>query len=377
MNLSIVAVALISAFVAYTNGANDVSKGIATLAGSGISGYRRAILWGALWTTCGGIAAFGLSHALVTTFGKGLLSAGVTPTLSAALATLIGAGLWVGMATKWGFPVSTTHAIVGSIAGVAAISYGPAGMNWTVLASKVALPLLLSPVASLLISATILKVWNLLSPSGADCLCAEIVEQRPLLAMASGNVVASSAVPAIKVVACREDEPSPLSTRAFSLTFDHLHWLTSAGTSFARGLNDAPKMVAIGLAAVSVSGVVLSSSFLAYVIVASGILAGSLQAGRRVTAVLAEKIIPMNHREGFVANLVTSLLVGPGTLLGLPMSTTHVSTGAIIGLGIQRGRAVDGKRVRKMIFAWVVTLPAGALFGVLAYALLRSIFGMQ
>jgi PiT family inorganic phosphate transporter len=375
MNLSIVAVALISAFVAYTNGANDVSKGIATLAGSGISGYRRAILWGALWTTCGGIAAFGLSHALVTTFGKRLLSAGVTPTLSAALAMLIGTGLWVGMATKWGFPVSTTHAIVGSIAGVGAITYGPAGMNWTVVATKVALPLLLSPVASLLISAAILRMWNLLSPSGADCLCAEIREQRAF-AMASGDFVATSAVPAIKVVACREDESSALSTRAFSLTLDHLHWLTSAGTSFARGLNDAPKMVAIGLAALTISGVLLPS-FLAYVIVAGAMLAGSLQAGRRVTTVLAEKITPMDHREGFVANLVTSLLVGPGAFLGLPMSTTHVSTGAIIGLGLQKGGAVDWKRVREMVLAWVVTLPAGALFGVLAYALLRCIFGMQ
>jgi PiT family inorganic phosphate transporter len=235
MNLSIVAVALISAFVAYTNGANDVSKGIATLAGSGISNYRHAILWGTLWTTCGGVAAFGLSHALVTTFGKGLLSAGVTPTLSAALATLIGAGLWIGMATRWGLPVSTTHAIVGSIAGVAAIAYGPVGMNWAVPTGKVALPLLLSPVASLLVSAAILRIWNLLSPSGANCLCAEIYEPRPLLAMASGDFVASSAVPTIKVVACREDEPSALSTRAFSLTLDHLHWVTSAGTSFARG----------------------------------------------------------------------------------------------------------------------------------------------
>ena len=377
MNLSIVAVALSSAFVAYTNGANDVSKGIATLPGSGVSSYRRAILWGAFWTTCGGIASFGLSRALITTFGKGLLSAGVTPTLSAALATLITAGVWVGMATRWGLPVSTTHAMVGSIVGVAALAYGPAGMNWAVLTGKVALPLLLSPVASLLMSAAILKVWSLLSPSGADCLCAEIVEQRPLLAMASGNVVASSAVPAIKVVACREGDASAQSSRTFSFTFDQLHWVTSAGTSFARGLNDAPKMVAIGLAAISISGVALPSSFLAYVIVAGGMLAGSLQAGRRVTTVLAEKITPMNHREGFAANLVTSLLVGPGAFLGLPMSTTHVSTGAIIGIGIQKGGAVDWKRVREMVLAWVVTLPAGALLGVLAYGLLRLVFGMR
>jgi inorganic phosphate transporter, PiT family len=377
MNLSIVAVALISAFVAYTNGANDVSKGIATLAGSGVSSYRRAILWGPFWTACGGIAAFGLSRALVTTFGKGLLSAGVTLTLSAALATLIAAGVWVGMATRWGLPVSTTHAIVGSIAGVAALAYGPAGMNWAVLTGKVALPLLLSPVASLLISAAILKVWNLLSPSGADCLCAEIVEQLPLLAMASGNVVASSAMPAIKVVACCEGDASARSSQTFSFTFDHLHWVTSAGTSFARGLNDAPKMAAIGLAAITISGVALPSSFLAYVIVAGGMLAGSLRAGRRVTTVLAEKITPMNHREGFAANLVTSLLVGPGAFLWLPMSTTHVSTGAIIRIGIQKGGAVDWKRVGEMVLAWVVTLPAGALLGVLAYGLLRWVFGMQ
>ena len=93
MNLTVIAAGVMGAFVAYTNGANDVSKGIATLAGSGVTSYRRAILWGALWTTCGGIAAFATSRALVITFGKGLLSAGVTPTLSAALATLIGAGL--------------------------------------------------------------------------------------------------------------------------------------------------------------------------------------------------------------------------------------------------------------------------------------------
>ena len=104
---------------------------------------------------------------------------------------------------------------------------------------------------------------------------------------------------------------------------------------------------------------------------------GLLQAGPRVTTVLAEKITPMNHREGFVANLVTSLLVGPGAFLGLPMSTTHVSAGAIIGLGIQKGGTVDLKRVREMVLAWLVTLPAGALFGVLAYRLLHWIFGME
>src|SRR5260370_5945081 len=114
MNLGIVAIALISALVAYANGANDVSRGIATLAGSGVSSYRRAILWGALWTTCGSIAALGLSRTMVTTFGRGLLADSVVPTFPAAIATLVGAGLWVGLATRFGFPVSTPHALGGS-----------------------------------------------------------------------------------------------------------------------------------------------------------------------------------------------------------------------------------------------------------------------
>jgi PiT family inorganic phosphate transporter len=110
-------------------------------------------------------------------------------------------------------------------------------------------------------------------------------------------------------------------------------------------------MVAIGLAAMTISGVVLPSSFLVYAIVSGGTLAGSLQAGSRVTTVLAKKITPMNHREGFVANLVTSLLVGPDAFLGLPMSTTHVSTGAIIGIGIQKGGTIDWQRVKEMVLA--------------------------
>lgn len=129
MNVSIVAVALISILLAYVNGANDVSKGIATLAGSGVSSYRRAILWGAFWTTGGGIASSVFSHAMIVTFGKGLLAGNVVPTFAAAIATLIGAGLWVGLATRFGLPVSTTHAIVGSIAGVTSVAYGSTGMN--------------------------------------------------------------------------------------------------------------------------------------------------------------------------------------------------------------------------------------------------------
>lgn len=374
MNLSILAVTVISAFLAYVNGANDVSKGIATLAGSGVSNYRRAIFWGTLWTTYGSLAALELSRALVVTFGKGLLTAGVHPTLPAAMATLAGAAPWVGLATRFGLPVSTTHAIVGSIGGVTTLAYGLGGMNWNALIGKVALPLLLSPVASLLISVAMLRLWIRISPSGADCLRAEVVSPGPALSTTVAEVeIARLTFPATELVTCHKTEIAADSPVAFSLTLDHLHWLTSASTSFARGLNYAPKMVAITLAAASLSGFAIHTSLSVYLLIALGIFAGSLYAGRRVTTVLAEKITRMDHREGFIANFVTSLLVGLGAFMGLPMSTTHVASGAIIGIGFRRGGAINWQRVKEMARAWVITVPAAALLGVLSYTLLHAI----
>ena len=372
MTLSIIAVALIGAVLAYTNGANDVSKGIATLAGSGVSDYKRAIVWGAIWTTFGSIAAFGFSRALVSTFGKELLGPGVTPTLSAAIATLVGAGLWVGLATRLEFPVSTTHAIVGSIAGVMSVAYGSVGINWHVLAGKVALPLLLSPIAALLLSSSALKFWDRISTSGADCLCVEVVNQHLSLAATTIEVGTTASVPLVGLAACCADDAATPSSRVLSVTFDRMHWLTSATSSFARGLNDTPKMVALVIAAATLSGFSSQPSFFPYLLIALGILAGSLYAGFRVTTVLAERVTPMDHREGFVANLVTSLLVGPGAVFGLPMSITHVASGAIIGIGVRKGGTVDWERVSEMALAWVVTLPASALLGVLSYVLLRA-----
>jgi PiT family inorganic phosphate transporter len=108
-----------------------------------------------------------------------------------------------------------------------------------------------------------------------------------------------------------------------------------------------------------------------FAVVALGMVAGSLIAGRRVTAVLAEKVTRMDHREGFVANLITAALIGSGAALGLPMSTTHVSSGAIIGAGISKETGVNRGTVRDMVLAWMITLPAAALLGALAYDLLR------
>jgi PiT family inorganic phosphate transporter len=354
--------------IAFGNGANDVSKGIATLAGGGVTDYRRAIRWGALCTALGGLAGGSLAWAMVTTFGTGLLAPGTTPTFAAALATILGAATWVLVATRTGLPVSTTHAIVGAIAGVGVVAYGMHGIDWVAVGGKVVLPLLLSPLVSVVLTVMLSRLaLGLASPAAepADCLCAEI-EPSPVPVGASGTaaLAAWSVHPALTLgsqAACAAERPA-----ARRLTLDHMHWLTSGATSFARGMNDAPKMVALMLAAAALSGGSPVAPPLMFALVTLGMVAGSLVAGRRVTRVLAERVRPLDHRGGFLANLVTAAIVTAGAAGGLPMSTTHVSSGAIVAAGAERG-TINWPTVREMVLAWVVTVPAAAVLGIVVF----------
>jgi inorganic phosphate transporter, PiT family len=357
------------ALVAYLNGANDVSKGIATLAGSGVTNYRRALGWGTLWTGVGGLASLLFSQAMIGMFGAGLLAGRSDPTVAEGLAVLLGTAACVSLATRFGLPVSTTHAIVGALVGV----YGFRGILWTALGEKIGLPLLLSPAIALGLTAVTLQAWRLLADrvgESPECLC---VDLEPGLALANptpGESTLAFTAPA-KLHAsvgsqqlCTMERPS-----AVRLTANQLHWLTSGATSFARGLNDTPKIAALVLVMSALSTRSPAVKPLAFALVTLGMVAGSWRAGKRVTAVLAERVVLMDHVQGFVANLVTAALVGPGAALGLPMSTTHVSSGAIIGIGIPKRAGINWKTVKHMGLAWVVTIPVAA-----ALAFLASIF---
>src|SRR5439155_10996063 len=133
-----VAVLVLALLLAAVNGGNDVAKGVATLAGAGVTGYRTAIAWGAVTTLAGAIAAVWLGTAMTRLFSAGILDATATPAL--AVAALAGAAGWVGAATLARLPVSTTHALVGALLGAGLLA-APHALRWPVLGGKVAVPL--------------------------------------------------------------------------------------------------------------------------------------------------------------------------------------------------------------------------------------------
>jgi PiT family inorganic phosphate transporter len=363
--------------LAWANGANDVSKGIATLVGSGVTGYRQATMWGALWTAAGAAVAAVATGAMLATFGSGLFGTRVSPTLAAGLPAIAGAAGWVLFATRTGLPVSTTHAMVGAVVGSAVAAYGLGGIAWSSLVSRVALPLALTPLVALALGRLTSRVMCASNPSAAghvDCLClAADVQLLPAPAKVSSSVHHLVMAPMFSVATGSTETCATTSPRALHITADHLHWLSSGAVSFARGLNDAPKIVALALAAAALTPQATDLPIAAlFAIVTVAMVAGSVAGGRRVTRLLAEDVTPMNHREGLAANGVTTLLVTTGAVFGLPMSTTHVSSGSIVGVGTVRDSVAWGT-VRSMALAWVVTLPAAALLGAGFYAVMSIV----
>lgn len=378
MSLLVIVALAIAGALAFVNGANDVSRGVATLVGAGVASYRRALLWGAAWTALGTLAAAWLGQALLTTFGHGLLAEGTQATLAAALATLLGATTWVALATRYALPVSTTHAIVGALVGATILAHGVAGVRWDTLGPRVFLPLLLSPLASAALALVLARMGRRSAPP-ADCLCLDVASPMPLPASSAGT--AFSAAPdttasfpiRVFVAPTSECAPGPrheatsTSGSRLALTSRHLHWFGAGLTSFARGLNDGPKIAALALA-LGALGHVAASPGLVFVVVAAAMTAGGLLAGRRVTETLATKVTPMTDTEGTRANLVTASLVASGAAFGLPMSTTHVAGGVLFGTGYARG-TLDRRVLREILLAWLITLPGTALLAALWYGL--------
>lgn len=337
--------------LAYANGANDVSKGIATLVGSGITDYRRALLWGTGWTIAGGVLAGLLASGMVATFSGHALLASAPVGASFPGAVACGAIGWLVIATLAGLPVSTTHALLGGLCGAGIAAQGVAGVLWRAVAWKVALPLAASPLFSLGLMAVLFPLIRLgFRRVERYCVC---LERQELALVVPEGAAALTATSSLTVIVGADCPPQVLSRVNL---LDSLHWLSAGLTNLFRGLNDTPKILALGVVAAGATGLSPSSLF---VLIALAMGAGSYLAGARVTDTLAAKVTRMAPGEGFAANLVTSLLVASASGLALPVSTTHVSSSAIIGLGLHN-RDVRWRMVSEMLGAWLITIPVAA-----------------
>lgn len=303
-------------FVAFTNGANANFKGVASLYASGTATLRTAGLWGTAATFVGSLVALALPDAMRIAFGgKGIVPDELVASPRFVAAVALGGAVTSFLATRLGFPVSTTHALVGALVGAGLV--GADEVRFQALGWLFLYPLFFSPFVAAVAGAVVYLL--------------------------------------LRGLRLAPDRRTPL--------LDALHFLTAGAASFARGLNDTPKMAALMLA---VPGVGVHGAFL---LVAAFIALGGLLDIRRVAETLGKKIADMNPGQGFAASLVTAGLVTTASLHSLPVSTTHVSVGALLGIGTT-ARRVHWRKVGEILFAWVSTVPCGAVLAAVAYRVL-------
>lgn len=355
--------------LAYANGANDNFKGVATLFGSGTTNYRSALLWATACTFLGSVAAVLLAGTLLKNFsGRGLVPEQLAADPQYVAAVAAGAGLTVRLATFVGMPISTTHSLVGALAG-AGWAAG-AVLNTSKLASDFLFPLLLSPALAIAgAGVCYLLLHGIRRRTGISeqtCFCVgpETVEVVPTL----GHSAALQRVEQLTArmgteITCRKAYSGQVLGISAAAALDRMHFLSAGTVSFARGLNDTPKIAAL----------LLLLPFLprlgTVALVGFAIALGGLISARRVGELMSRKITPMNHGQGFTANLITSLVVIGASRYGLPVSTTHVSCGALFGIGTVT-RQAQWKTIATILLAWITTLPAGAALGAVAYRVL-------
>jgi PiT family inorganic phosphate transporter len=358
-------------FLAYSNGANDNFKGVATLFGSGTTDYRKALVWATVTTLAGSLLALIFAHGLVETFkGKGLVPDEVTLQPAFLLSVSLGAALTVILATISGLPVSTTHALTGALVG-AGLMAAPSEVQFAALGKSFVLPLLFSPLVALLLTVLIYPLFRLarvrMGVTSRTCVCiGETFEE--VLPQPDGTLTLvrlNTVLEAGKVSTCVERYEGKMLGVSARPVLDVLHYLSGGAVGFARGLNDTPKIVALLLAGESIQPT-LGLALVAFVMAIGGVLNA-----RKVAETMSRKITRMNPGQGFTANLVTALLVTGASRLGLPVSTTHVSCGSLFGIGVVN-RTASWRMILTILLAWVTTLPIGAALAALLYFVFQA-----
>lgn len=410
-------------FMAWGIGANDVANAMGTSVGSKAITMKQAILIAMVFEFAGAYLAGG---EVTSTIRKGIIDAGYFQDVPEYLvlgmiASLLAAGLWLMIASYYGWPVSTTHSIIGAIVGFTAVGVSSDAVEWGkiggIVASWVVTPMISGLIAiGIFLSAkrlifdqqdplinairyvpiymglagfimSLVTIKKGLQHVGLDMPAA----QGYTLAVAIGLGVALIGAYAIRKVNKKTRKKDPqyrhLSYEQQQVkvekVFAVLMVLTACCMAFAHGSNDVANAIGPLAAVVSVlsnDGQILDNSPLAWWILplgGLGIVMGLAMFGQRVMKTIGSGITHLTPSRGFAAELAaaTTVLIASGT--GLPISTTQTLVGAVLGVGIVQGvAALNGKVIRNILVSWVVTLPAGAAFSIIIFFILKAAFGV-
>jgi PiT family inorganic phosphate transporter len=403
--------ALFGIFMAWGIGANDVANAMATSVGSKALTIKQAILVAAIFEFLGAVLAGG---EVTDTVRKGIIDAGPlegSPELLVygMLAALLAAGTWLYIASRNGWPVSTTHSIVGAIVGFAAVGIGIDAVQWgkvgTIVLSWVVSPLTAGFIAYLIylsvqrlilrqndplekakryvpvyiffaaFTITLVTILKGLKHVGFD------MSLRDSYILAISIAVGIAMIGAIAIHRITPDKKADKSQHFHTVerVFGVLMIVTACGMAFAHGSNDVANAIGPIAAVISVAqtGAISAQSALpiwVLILGGGGIVIGLATYGRRVIATVGNKITQLTPSRGFAAELAaaTTIVIASGT--GIPISTTHTLVGAVLGVGLARGiEAIDLRVVGRIFVSWVVTIPAGALLAIVFFFIFKTV----
>ncbi len=409
----IVLACIFGLFMAWGIGANDVANAMATSVGSRALTIRQAVIVAAIFEFAGAWLAGG---EVTQTIRSGMIDANLlegSPDLLVfgMMAALLAAGTWLMIASFYGWPVSTTHSIVGAIVGFAVVGLGYEVVHWDKV-GKIAMSWVVSPVLAgtiafalfrsvqilildtdrplenakryvpfyIFLAATITALVTMLK--GLTHLGFEFTAfQSYAISAAIGLVVTASGIVAIRRLAFEPAADHGLQFTNVEKVFGVLMLVTACAMAFAHGSNDVANAVGPLAAVVGVvnsGGVVGTQSAVPVWILllgGVGIVIGLVTFGHRVIATVGNNITQLTPSRGFAATLAAAFTVVMASGTGLPISTTHTLVGAVLGVGLARGIAAINLRIVRTIFmSWIVTLPAGGILSIVFFWILRAMF---
>ena len=400
-------------FMAWGIGANDVANAMGTSVGSKALTIKQAILIAMVFEFAGAYLAGG---EVTSTIRKGIIDAAYfvdTPELLVfgMVASLLAAGIWLLVASYLGWPVSTTHSIVGAIVGFAAVGVSADAVTWSkvggIVGSWVITPLISGIFAYMIFMSAQKFIFNTNDPltnakryvpvymalAGFILSLVTIkkglkhigihfsTSEAMLLSIAIAVVVGVLGIVAIKRLKVDPAADKKMHYASVEKVFAILMVVTACCMAFAHGSNDVANAIGPLAAVVSIvenGGEIAKKSTLVWWILplgGIGIVAGLAIFGRRVMATIGQGITHLTPSRGFAAELAAATTVVLASSTGLPISTTQTLVGAVLGVGMARGiAALNMGVIRNIVISWVVTLPAGAGLSICIFYMLKGIF---